>query len=76
MTPILAIVLLCSAATPSQDCTRETALDVVVQPAPGELACLQVGQQLAAEAFAEALARGGVYPRIDCRPRRTARAAD
>ena len=52
MSPLLAVVLVCAVGVAQPDCTRETAIDIMIAPArlPGE--CLQVGQFAAAASHA------------------------
>lgn len=69
MGPLVAIVLVCAGSVPLRDCTRDTALDVVVLPgAPTPTACLQAGLLTLAR-DPERLA-DGAYPRTVCEHRK------
>ncbi len=68
MNTILAVILVCAAATAGPDCDRNTALDVAVQPVASVAACPLAGQVLAAQAFG---APGeGRYFKVGCERRR------
>jgi hypothetical protein len=45
----LSVMLICASTVASSDCTRETAWDVVTQPADTPMACLMVGQTAVAQ---------------------------
>ncbi len=47
MNGLLAVALACAATVSPQDCTRDTALDVLTQPVALVTECAQVGQLLA-----------------------------
>jgi hypothetical protein len=66
MNAFLAIVLICARAVSPDACTRDTALDVYVEPVGHETECLLVGQPKAASIIGASEADGR-YPRIDCR---------
>ncbi len=48
MNPILVVALVCAASVPMPDCSRETALDVIIGPAHTLQECLIQGPVLAA----------------------------
>lgn len=68
MNSILVVALVCAASVEQPDCTRETALDVIVGPAHSLQECLIQGPVLAASA-----GHGGdktVYVKTRCEQRR------
>ena len=67
MNTLLAVVLVCALSVEPADCTRETALDVIVQPVSLPTECMQVGPALAASTF-DALDRR--YVKIACERRK------
>jgi hypothetical protein len=48
MADFLTVALVCAGALAAPDCSRDTALDVAVAPAPTPIACLMQGETLAA----------------------------
>lgn len=69
MGALVAIVLVCAASVPLQDCTRDTAQDVVVLPgAPTPTACLQAS--LLTLARDPGRLADGAYPRTMCEHRK------
>ena len=69
MTGFLAVVLVCAAAVAGPDCSRDTALDVAVQPVASLTACPHVGQYVAASAFGAP--SEGRYFKIGCERRKS-----
>ena len=70
MAEFLTVALVCAGTLAGSDCSRETALDVAVAPAPSAIACLMQGETLAARG---GLVRGGeTYLKVACERRRTA----
>ncbi|AWN47964.1 hypothetical protein DK419_17870 [Methylobacterium terrae] len=70
MSDFLTVALVCAGALAAPDCSRETALDIAVAPAPTPIACLMQGETLAARS---GLVRGGeTYLKVACERRRTA----
>lgn len=63
MTQILAVILVCAAATAPEACTRETALDVLTAPTPSLFACMMAGQASVAR---ERLLGDGRYLVVRC----------
>lgn len=69
----LAVVLICAAAVAGPDCTRDTALDVYVEPVKSPPEGSMVGQPKAARIIG-ASEQDGRWPKIACeRSRRAAR---
>ena len=72
MSEMLTVALVCASIVSAADCSRETAIDVVVAPAPTAMQCLLQGQTIVAQT---GLAEGGdVYVKIACERRRVAAA--
>ncbi|SFU66904.1 hypothetical protein SAMN02799631_01707 [Methylobacterium sp. 174MFSha1.1] len=70
MADFLTVALVCASALAAPDCSRETALDVAVAPAPTPITCLMQGETLAAQS---GLVRGReTYLKVACERRRTA----
>lgn len=70
MADFLTVALICVGTLAAPDCSRDTALDVAVAPAPTPNACLMQGETLAAQA---GLVRGSeTYLKVACERRRTA----
>lgn len=68
MSELLAVALVCAGTLLAQDCSRDTALDVVVTPARTPMECLMHAQAMAASA---GLPGGGDrYLKIACEHRR------
>lgn len=68
MNTILVVALICASAVQAQDCTRETALDVLISPAHSLQECLLQGPILAANA---GLGSDGLsYVKTRCEQRR------
>lgn len=67
MNSLLAVVLVCALSVEPADCTRETALDVIVQPVGMPTECMKVGPAIAAEAFG---ALDGRYVKTACERRK------
>ncbi|MCB4803416.1 hypothetical protein QO001_000759 [Methylobacterium brachiatum] len=69
MSDLLSVALVCAGTLQAQDCSRDTALDIIVSPAHSPMECLMHAQILAAQA---GLPGGGDrYLKIACEPRRT-----
>lgn len=51
MSSLLAVVMVCAISVAPADCTRATALDVIVQPVGMPTECMKVGPILAASTF-------------------------
>lgn len=67
MPELLAVALVCASTLGPQDCTRESALDVIVTPARSPIACVMQAQASAAHA---GLPGGeGHYLKIACERR-------
>lgn len=47
MNALLAVVLVCAATVAAPDCTRDNALDMLVQPVAMPTACLMTGEAMA-----------------------------
>jgi hypothetical protein len=63
--PVHLVALICALATPPQDCSRETALQVINLPsAPNELGCMFQGQ--ATVAGLAIAPRGDEYLKTEC----------
>ena len=71
MPDLLTVALICASAIPQPDCSRATALDVIVSLADTPFQCLMQGQTLAASALGSSLSDGR-YLRIACERRRAA----
>lgn len=70
MSEFISVALICAGTLIAQDCSRVTALDVIVAPANTQMACLMHAQILAARA---GLPGGGArYLKVACEHRRTA----
>lgn len=70
MAEFLTVALVCASTLAAPDCSRETALDVAVAPAPTPTACLMQGETLAARS---GFLRGReTYLKVACERRRTA----
>ena len=67
MNTILAVILVCAAATAQPDCTRDTAVDVVTAPTPSLFACMMAGQASVAR---DRLLGDGRYVKVVCGARR------
>lgn len=65
----IAVVLICSLGTAPDDCTRETALDVVTRPVPTPFACMMAGQSVVAR---EQLLADGRFTKVACERRKPA----
>ncbi len=73
MNGLLTVALICAATLAPADCTRDTALDVLVQPAPSPVACLLGGEAMVAGgAFGRDRAADS-YLKIGCERRKGAR---
>ncbi|SDN16055.1 hypothetical protein SAMN05216360_106103 [Methylobacterium phyllostachyos] len=69
MSELLSVALVCAGTLLAQDCSRDTALDVIVAPAHTPMECLMHAQAMAAQA---GLPGGGDrYLKIACEHRRT-----
>lgn len=69
MSDLLSVALVCAGTLLAQDCSRDTALDIIVSPAHSPMECLMHAQILAAQA---GLPGGGDrYLKIACEPRPT-----
>ncbi|AWB21272.1 hypothetical protein DA075_10410 [Methylobacterium currus] len=70
MADFLTVALVCASTLAAPDCSRETALDVAVAPAPTPITCLMQGETLAAQS---GFVRGQeTYLKVACERRRTA----
>ncbi|TXM70840.1 hypothetical protein [Methylobacterium sp. WL120] len=69
MSDLLSVALVCAGTLLAQDCSRETALDVIVSPARTPMECVMHAQTMAAAAGLP----GGDdrYLKISCEHRRT-----
>lgn len=67
---LLTVALVCAATLAPADCTRETALDVLVQPAASEVACLLGGETMVAGGAFGADRRADTYLKIGCERRK------
>lgn len=63
MNTVFALILVCAATTAQQDCTRNTALDVITVKTPSVFACLMTGQTSVA---CEQLLGDGRYTKVVC----------
>ena len=71
MPELLAVALVCAGTLIAQDCSRDTALDVIVSPAQSPMECLMHAQAMAAQA---GLPGGGDrYLKMACEHRRSDR---
>lgn len=63
-----AVILVCSLHTSAADCTRATAVDVLVTPAESALplTCLMLGQEYLAHSSIGEDMRNGDYAKISC----------
>ena len=69
MSELLSVALVCAGTLLAQDCSRDTALDVIIAPAHTPMECLMHAQAMAAQA---GLPGGGDrYLKIACEHRRT-----
>jgi hypothetical protein len=69
MSELLSVALVCAGTLLAQDCSRDTALDVVIAPAHTPIECLMHAQTMAAQA---GLPGGGDrYLKIACEHRRS-----
>ena len=69
MSELLSVALVCAGTLLAQDCSRDTALDVIIAPAHAPMECLMHAQAMAAQA---GLPGGGDrYLKIACEHRRT-----
>ncbi|MBB5765688.1 hypothetical protein ABEV34_06850 [Methylorubrum rhodesianum] len=68
MISLLAVVMVCALNVAPADCTRATALDVIVQPVGLPTECMQVGPTLAASTFG---ALDGRYVKTACERRKS-----
>ncbi|MCJ2039917.1 hypothetical protein MKK70_19045 [Methylobacterium sp. E-041] len=69
MSELLSVALVCAGTLLAQDCSRETALDVIVSPARTPMECIMHAQTMAAAAGLP----GGDhrYLKVSCEHRRT-----
>ena len=67
MSDLLAVALVCATTLSAPDCSRETALDVVVSPVTSVMECMMHGQASAAQAGL--LGGEGRYLKIACEHR-------
>ncbi|WP_298962510.1 hypothetical protein [uncultured Methylobacterium sp.] len=68
MAGLLTVALICASTVLAQDCTRDTALDVIVAPAASEMTCLMQGETLAASS--QALRGPDRYLKVSCERRK------
>ena len=62
-----AVILLCAAGTPVDDCTQKTAVEVIQGPAsPGNVGCLMQGQFFMAGFLERRQLPEGEVPKIIC----------
>lgn len=71
MPELLSVALICAGTLLAQDCSRDTALDVIVSPAHSPMECLMHAQALAARAGLPG--DGDRYLKVACEHRRTDR---
>ncbi len=71
MADLLTVAMICASTVPHPDCSRVTALDVIVSPADTPFLCLMQGQTLAANSLGVTLS-DGQYLKVACERRRTA----
>lgn len=67
MNGFLAVILICGMGLKPSDCTRETAIDVIVRAAAHPMECMLSAQPLVA---ATGLARDGTYTVMRCERRK------
>ena len=70
MNGLLTVALICAATLAPADCTRETALNVVMQPAPSPTACLLGGEAMIAGGAIGREFPADAYLKIGCERRR------
>jgi hypothetical protein len=71
MPDLLSVALVCAVSLAAQDCSRETALDIIVSPAHSPMECLMHAQAVAARA---GLPGGGErYLKVACEHRHSDR---
>ncbi|ACA19331.1 conserved hypothetical protein [Methylobacterium sp. 4-46] len=70
MADFLTVALICAKTLAGPDCSRDTALDVVIAPAPSPVACMMQGETLAARS--NLVDRDTNYLKVSCERRRTA----
>lgn len=63
MNTVFALILVCAATTAQQDCSRDTAHDVITVKTPSVFACLMTGQTNVAR---EQLLGDGRYTKVVC----------
>lgn len=69
MSELLSVALICAGTLLAQDCSRDTALDIIIAPAHSPMECLMHAQTMAAQA---GLPGGGDrYLKFACEHRRT-----
>lgn len=68
MNTLLTVVMVCAASVAPADCTRDSALDVIVRPVGLPTDCMRVGPMLAASVFGEHLE--GRYAKTVCERRK------
>ncbi|GEP04044.1 hypothetical protein [Methylobacterium oxalidis] len=64
---LLAVILVCAATTTPPDCSRDTALDVMIAPASTPFACMMTGQVTLAR---DPEMVEGRYTRVTCERRK------
>ncbi|CAA2136465.1 MULTISPECIES: hypothetical protein [Methylobacterium] len=67
MSELLAVALVCSSMIAVQDCSRTTALDVIVSPAHTPMECMIHGQTMAASTWSDDGEKR--YVRVTCERR-------
>ena len=72
MSELLTVALVCAHLLNTSDCSRETAIDVIVAPAKNPIECLRQGQAIVAQTGMAA--DGDVYVKVACERRRVASA--
>ncbi|RVU14527.1 hypothetical protein [Methylobacterium oryzihabitans] len=70
MADFLTVALICARTLAAPDCSRDTALDVIVAPAPTPISCVMQGEALAARSGL--VDRAVTYLKVACERRRTA----
>lgn len=67
MSELLSVALVCAATLLAKDCSRDTALDVIIAPAHTPMECMMQGQSMAASTWvADGEAR---YVKVTCERR-------
>lgn len=72
---LLAVALVCAVSTPVQECSRATALDVVVARVVTPIECAMRGQTLIAASFGTEVGQNN-YLKVICERQRNVASAD